>query len=289
MHFPRYWSKGKAQVPGPGRKLIQAECWGWSDQSLADAQRVGQENAQRVAVLLADEERSPGRYGYGSRPVREEVLEEFRDGDHQLFAAMTRNSYGSLVLNAARAGFIDVDLPAVSSGQGLLSALGRLFGRAPKAPPQAPEDASIDRANEWVRAHPDWGFRVYRTFAGLRLLATHAPMAPAAKETAHVMQSLGADPLYIKLCENQESFRARLSPKPWRCGLDKPPVRYPYEDDRARAEFAKWERRYTDKTRDFATCKFITALGNNHVHEEIVPVIHIHDKHSRCEEALPLR
>jgi len=46
------------------------------------------------------------------------------------------------------------------------------------------------------------------------------PIAPADQ----VFDTLGADPPYRRLCRTQKCFLARLTPKPWRCGVAKPPV-----------------------------------------------------------------
>ncbi len=75
----------------------------------------------------------------------------------------------------------------------------------------------IAKAELWTRNHSDWGWRIYRTRAGLRLLATHALFDPETAAADGVFDALGADPLYRQLCKTQKCFRARLTPKYWRC------------------------------------------------------------------------
>ena len=81
------------------------------------------------------------------------------------------------------------------------------------------QDSAIAKVENWTRNNPDWGWRIYRTRAGLRLLATHALFDPEAAASDGVFDALGADPLYRQLCKTQKCYRARLTPKPWRCGI----------------------------------------------------------------------
>ncbi len=58
--------------------------------------------------------------------------------------------------------------------------------------------------------------RLYGTYAGWRVIIT-APTYPAGSgESWELMRTLGADPRYMKLCDEQKCYRARLTPKPWR-------------------------------------------------------------------------
>ena len=66
---------------------------------------------------------------------------------------------------------------------------------------------------------PGWGVRVYKTCAGYRGLVTHATFDPTADATLDLMRQFRCDPQYVTLCKRQESFRARLTPKGWRCKL----------------------------------------------------------------------
>jgi hypothetical protein len=239
---------------------------------------------------LADQVRALGwpkaRYGYADRPLREEVVGEFKGDGGEVVAVVTRNSYGCLVLNTARVMFVDIDLPEQKSGGGLLK---KLFGKAEPPPAEHPQQAqAIAQAEAWVRAHPGWGWRVYRTRAGLRLLATHAMFDADAAETETAFEYLGVDPLYRRLCKSQKCFRARLSPKPWRCGVWAPRGRWPWPDEKAAARFKKWEARYLDASRDKATCALIATQGDQTVHAAIQPLVTLHDEATRASSNLPL-
>src|SRR5262245_35595973 len=102
MKFYKYWAQGSATVADVHPWNIRA--FGGSDVSMEEALRHGNERAARAAAALVNGQ-SPGSYDYDERPLREEIIEEIRDGQ-ELVAIITRNSYGSLVLNTSRAMFV---------------------------------------------------------------------------------------------------------------------------------------------------------------------------------------
>ena len=228
-----------------------------------------------------------GRYGYPDRPMREEVLRAFRDADGKLKAAVSRNSYGCLVLNTAAALFVDIDSPESKES----SFLAGLFGfRRPdkKGKPETFEVTVRDAIRRWLNGHKEWGWRAYQTRAGIRLLATHQPVTPEDPATRDAFQHFGADPLYQKLCANQKCFRARLTPKPWRCGVDKPRIRWPWRDAAAEAAFHNWERSYQAAAAKHATCRLLGQFGNPTVHAELHELVEFHDQATRITTVLPL-
>jgi hypothetical protein len=98
---------------------------------------------------------------------------------------------------------------------------------APLAP-DSPEAAARGRIQVFLKMNFDWSFRLYRTPAGLRLMATHAPLLPQDPAVAQALQALGSDPIYTAMCLKQQCFRARLTAKPWRIGVHthmRPPPR----------------------------------------------------------------
>jgi hypothetical protein len=280
MHFPRYWTIAR-------RKRVSA--WGWSDESPDHAARHAAERLQRVLDWLA--RGGPPvlqrRYGYAERPMREEVLREFRAQDGSLRAAVTRNSYGCLVLNTARLMFVDVDAPeAGESGW-----LAGLFGYRKPNPARDPEaflDAFNARLRDWVSRWPRWGWRVYQTRAGLRLLATHEALGPDHAMTRTAFEVFEADPRYRQLCTAQQCFRARLTPKPWRCGRDSPRARWPWANEKAEAGFRRWEAKYRAAAEDYATCKLLGQQGHQVICGELDDLVRFHDDATRADSGLPL-
>src|SRR5262249_7835846 len=141
--------------------------------------------------------------------------------------------------------FIDVDLPAAPTQRQpsqrpaqptsiFAWLMEKIFGgssiaESPDAPDTSAAIAAHAKRQDWLARHRDWGMRVYQTRSGLRYLVTHAPFDPGDADTEAAMQFLGCDPNYMILCRAQKSFRARLTPKPWRCGVRKPPGRFPWQ------------------------------------------------------------
>lgn len=286
MRLFRYWSRAEAEVRRPDGSRWPVCCWRGSDVSADEADAQAQAAARDAAARLTRGQDADRRYPYGDRPLREEVLRQIRDADGVLTAAVTRNAYGAEVLNAASALFIDVDLPPPRTG----SWLKRLFTRPPPpaGPDPAAEAAALAKLTAWVSGHAGWSLRVYRTAAGLRALATHAPADPSSDAVQATLTALDCDPRYIRLCRVQGCFRARLTPKPWRCGVGKPPGAWPWADAAAESAFRRWEQRYRAACAGRATCARIATLGSELVHPDLVPLVELHDQATGAASALPL-
>jgi hypothetical protein len=170
------------------------------------------------------------RYAYGCVSLREEVMDKLCDGDGKMIAVITRNLYGSLVRNAERVMFVDIDFPPVGTGEATRCFFARLLGRKRKSPEAEREAKARSDVEQFMAASPQWNARLYRTFAGLRVIVAHDIFDPKSGTTLHLLRQLGCDPLYVRLCEAQECFRARLTPKPWRCGHRANIFRCPLED-----------------------------------------------------------
>jgi len=220
----------------------------------------------------------PDRYSYGERPIREERLEEFNAPDGSPVFVITRNGYGCLVINAARAMFIDVDLPEGNQSSGLIG----MFRKAPD-----PAEAVLASVRAGLSALAPHSFRIYRTAAGLRILALDREYDPQGDEAMTIMSSIGADPAYMQLCKVQTSFRARLTPKPWRCEINKPPFSFPRLAG-AQQQFLNWVARYDKASQPYATCRFVEQLGRTATAPSVAPVLALHDKLTRVESDLPL-
>jgi hypothetical protein len=258
MNFPKYWARGQSG---------SFSVWRWSDVSIEEAKVSAQAAAEKLAAKFEADQLPDERYGYGNRPLREPVLREMRD------AAITRNSYGCQVLNSAVALFVDVDLP--EKKQGLFSSL---FGKKADDPTKAP----LTKAAAWAKAHPGWNWRIYRTKGGVRLLATQALFDPADPVCEQVFAAMGADPLYRKLCQTQKCFRARLTPKPWRCGIGHPPARWPFADAGEEQAFGNWEKKYHAACQAKATCRLLDR-GSGSIHEQLRETVQLHDEMTRAE------
>ena len=287
MRFPRYWAKGGVDLPDASGQDCRFESWGWSDESPQDAERVGRERAGKVAQSVLQGQ-PPDHYLYSDRPVREEILEEIRDADGAVSTVITRNSYGCRVLNCSHVMFVDIDEPETRDSGSILQALAGLFGKSKASPAGDWQAEAVARAEELCRADARIRARVYRTRAGLRILMSHGPADPASAATHDVMASLGSDPLYVRLCRAQESFRARLTPKPWRCGVLSPTIRFPWPDPEAKAAFREWEESYRAAAEPYATCRYLQTLGNDQIHPVVSPVVELHDRLTKSASSAQL-
>jgi len=264
MRVYRYWARH--EEPDPDWPVAS---WGASERSAADARADAARRARELVERLRAGLTAPrGGYAYGNQPMREEVLQEIGDPASP-DAIITRNAYGALVLNTARVLFADVDLPP----QGLVAWVRSLFGMGDDKAAQA----IIERI-ESVAAADGLGLRLYRTCAGFRCLVTSRPFDPAVAETAELLVRLGSDPLYIRLCNTQECFRARLTPKPWRCGVPAPSVRFPFSSPEAERTFGIWLARYERRAVSRATCALVATMGVPTVHRDAEPIVRIHDE-----------
>ncbi len=274
MNFPTFWAKGERHG------FI---CWRWSERSLDEAKSLAVQAAQKLADRFAAGDVPPKHGGYyPDRPLREQVLSEIKNASGGRAAVVTRNSYGCHVLNTARVMFVDVDLPEPKPA-GLFK---RLFGGA--AAPVVTQDEVVAKVENWTRDNPGAGWRIYRTRAGLRLLATHDVFDPETAASDSVFDALGADPLYRRLCKTQKCYRARLTPKPWRCGLRRKPERWPWPDARAEKSFQRWEAQYQSCSFNWATCELVQTVGTREIHPEVQLILGLHDQKTRVDSKLAL-
>ncbi len=271
MRAPKYWQKERATESIGGKTYALAR-WGWSD---AGEEQARQRAAERLAATIEALRRGDRRdlsYDYHADPLREQLLEVVGVRESAR-ALITRNGYGARVLNTAHVFFADVDVPA---GGGFL----RFFRR------RSPKDTAIARVEEWVSRNPWAGFRVYETPAGLRLLATDKVRDPESSESDALLEALDSDALYRRLCRAQRCYRARLTAKPWRIGLDRNPVRFP--EERTRDEHERWCKRYDPAAADYAACRFLKQIGTDARSPEIEEIVTLHDTHSGARGPKPL-
>lgn len=274
MKFYSHWAKAAetVDIDGDAWKL---ERYGWSNESREAAFAKAKELLQQTANIFRGGN-SPGTYLYSDRPVREEIIQEL-PGTEGPAAVITRNGYGSLVLNTANVLFADIDKPkSQKSGGGLGRLLGSLFGKKPAEPLEEPIDPIVARVQQFIR-ESDLGARLYRTAAGYRCLITSHVYEPLSDETGSILAALGSDPLYIKLCTVQECFRARLSPKPWRCGVGNPPVRFPWDDEEKKNAMREWEQGYNVAIEPYGVCELVDMFGNSEIHSQVAPLVKLHD------------
>jgi hypothetical protein len=247
---------------------------GWSNSSLADAERMAREHlATHRARLIEGDERRAGGYPYSDgRPLQEEIVQRLDAADGSLLALVTRNAYGALVLNCERVLFVDLDFESFVPEHSFWS---RLFGKN-----VSNESAALAHAERVAERMPNWGFRIYRTKAGLRVILDTLMVDARDPFWIELLESFRSDPMYVKLCQSQQSFRARITPKPWRCGIPRPALRFPYTSEHECALVLQWQHAYEQASAEYATCRLLKTVGPRSKLTNIDKVIALHDRFS---------
>ncbi|MGD1915904.1 MAG: hypothetical protein ACFCBV_06940 [Phycisphaerales bacterium] len=280
MRVARFWARAEAENDGWSQGA-----WGASDASMDEARSLAEGMAQKwAAEASAAHDNHCREYEYGRRAMPEPIVQDIHDQAGNRIAAVTINRYGARVLNTANLAFIDVDLEPQQREPGFL---GKLFGKRPQASDGSQE--AIDRLCDWVGQSEHHAARVYRTAAGLRYLLVSPAMQPTSDQTRDLKARLGAAPLYARLCHAQRSFRARLSPKPWRLGIRGTPKLTFEKLDNASDEISTWLRNYEDASRNHAVCELIDEIGTTRPpDDDTARLITIHDEMSGVGTNLPL-
>ncbi|MGJ9529760.1 hypothetical protein [Actinotignum sp. GS-2025a] len=153
---------------------------------------------------------------------------------------------------------------------------------------------AFDRIEHFARLNAAWPIFVYRTFKGFRVIVAVEGIAADSGEAQMILNQLGSDPLYMRLCKVYESYRARLTAKPWRVGMAAPSVRWPeYDassalcDPVARENMQRWLTQYDDARAGHATTRFLAAFGPAPT-GRAAQVVELHARVTGAESGLPL-
>lgn len=319
MIVPDHWAEARRQHRTMGRQ-VTVRRFGWSETSEADAQAMAERRADEALQQIlsgqpaARRERRVAYNGAEGVPIREEVLA--RHGE----TVITRNGYGARCLNSPSALFADIDFTDAPRGRHILAliafmtavsvAVGLQFGgrygvllwvlsllfsstvvaaahRLAVLARGGHEAVARQRIERFLAGHPSWNLRLYRTPAGLRLLATHAPFEARSAAVEDFFQAIGTDPLYARMCRHQQCFRARLTAKPWRIGIGghlrpRPGV-WPVQPAH-RPLRQQWIADYEQAAAAFAACRFLASMGSGIVHPSLREVMALHDDATRAHE-----
>lgn len=313
MIVPYYWSQSKVKKVVNGQQFTVMR-FGWSDESEEAAKQLADSRLAEAIQTLESEgdvrriDRKVSYNGSEGVPIREEVIEKIED------IVISRNAYGALCLNTPDVLFADIDfdqeaafstivisgilvllmsiLTAVITGYvwtfilGLFlsllfaSPLATLFFNLKLKLTGGVEKSRLQAIEKTSAAYPTLHMRVYRTPNGFRVLIMNDTFSPTSEETVQLLKSLNSDSVYIQMCKNQKCFRARISPKPWRIGVErlKPrPGIWPIKPEKL-AERERWVRSYEHRSRNIASCHFVMSLGSDDVHQKAERVQQIHDE-----------
>ncbi len=250
MKIFKIWTseKGKIVIDGEEKEIT---CYGGSNTSIEEARLRAKEKIERLQRKINGDKRVLADYEV---EIREEILQVVDDK-----SIITRNRYGAQVLNAENLMFLDIDKPKSS-----------LTGLFKKRDPQQ-DKAKIFEAVRKMAASPKYnafGFRIYETFQGARVIVLGREFSTRDRETIAMMNEFNCDALYVSICKKQVCFRARLTPKPYRIQMKAYKVQYPKDGDDS--EFQKWLQEYEYQSRNYSVCKFIEQVGANHAATETV-------------------
>jgi len=252
-------------------------------------------------------------------PIREQIVA--RHGK----TVITRNCYGALCLNTPEVMFVDIDFERQASGW-LAAVVSLVTGgavvfaaialwRMPLAAALISgvawavvlrlawawthhklvltrttlEQRARQRVIDFLQKRPDWRVRLYRTPAGFRLLVMHRLFDPHDAAVEECFAALKADPMYAKMCHMQRCFRARVSPKPWRIGLEARILPYAAWDARYAGlpQRLAWIEHYERAAQGYCACRFVEELGQGNCADATEAVRLLHDDMCRVDESLP--
>ncbi len=241
-------------VASDGRRVYRSGT-GLSFVSTQDAEATAIAGAQRnLAAALAGTSPELDAYLYSVTRALEPLIDTLHSAGGEELARITLNSYAAVVMNARSMLFADID--------------------------RVVEDGRLESV---VAAHPDLAFRVYRTPAGARYLCVSRRFDPRSAETAALLNELGSDPKYVLLCRVQNTFRARLTPKPWRAGHR--PMDLVGRRDIKRGDLERFLR----KLEKYAAAHYERTVGSAGLTlPELVPLIDYHDLWCQAASGHPL-
>ena len=166
-----------------------------------------------------------------------------------------------------------------------------------------------------IASHPNESFRLYQTPAGFRIIATHDIVSPSNSVVEEWFEYFHADTNYVRLCQIQHCFRARLTAKPWRMNevednnlaKDIPAKNFWFADDsntddtdsqhrKALAARQQWIADYDQYAKSYRACRYIESITGREVanisastaQATIDEFIQWHDKACQVDKELPL-
>ena len=269
MKFAKFWVDQKVKVDKGIFGTDTMSVWGASNENIEDAVASANKRAERLKDITSHGFDDIADYEYWNGFLREEVVDEIVDSAGAVVAVITRNNYGASVINSETVLFGDIDVRLPTMIDRFLS----LFGK-----PIKDKAFYLKSIKAFHNQNPDFAFRVYETFAGLRLVVTNKTLSHDSKEAQRIFRGLEIDPLYVRLCHAQTCFRARLTPKPWRIGLPRPSSRFPRDNNKDLNEFSDWLKKYRQQSQNYSVVKLIENIGKHRLHDDVARVLDFHDK-----------
>jgi hypothetical protein len=254
MKLYKYWITEKQRILIDGVEQ-EITCYGGSNLSTDEARGKAREKVERIQRKIAGEKHLFDEY---EAEIREEILQIIDN-----HSAITRNRYGAQVLNAEHLMILDIDKPK--------SSFGDMFKKKDSASDKARIFDGV-RKLATISKYKDYGYRIYETYQGARVIVLGKEFDPRNGETKKMMDEFNCDPLYTRLCVKQGCYRARLTPKPYRMNMSPYKVKFPRQEQDQ--EFQQWLTNYESVSRNFSVCQLIEQIGTGYSLNES---IRLHD------------
>jgi len=264
MKLYTHWVKLEAKIK-IGNREQNTLVYGASNQSPEEAQQKATAKLKWIQEKILGTATTDETYEVA---IREEIVH--RLDEHNV---ITRNRYGSLVLNSEKMLILDIDQAPTSFWNLIRGQVGKKWHK-PKI---------LNLINKKIKNYPHLSFRVYETPKGYRAIVTGKDFLGAGTEAQNIMKDFNVDDLYSLLCGKQNCFRARLSPKPHRIKLPSPKLLFPRSPSEENT-FKLWLKNYEEKAERYSSCRFVFAAGNSIKN----PAIEYHDRMSKATSSLPM-
>lgn len=332
MLVPKYWAESTHRGPLPRRrKAIHRYGWSDASQEAAQAhaeQRVRDaiERLENPEIKVPWQE-GQSRYGDEVRPICEEIIERrdpdvvtrnsygalclntpdvlFADVDCHLPAPpwtppplpiLIMTTIIILVLSALGAPLYVITLVAFLPLLVVAISLSAIVRRKSlrhrhEVAVVAIRTGLLSSLREKLSTLPG-RFRLYETPNGFRIAAEHALFDPTGEEAKHLFDQLGTDRHFVLLCHLQRCFRARVTAKPWRCGVTSLGryQRVDWAGVRGQSESKRqaWLENYEKASKGYAACRLIGRYGQFTADPRAKAVLDWHDELARANSQLPL-
>ena len=172
-----------------------------------------------------------------------------------------------------------------------------------------------DLIKKRIANHPTESFRLYQTPAGFRIIATHDVVLPSDRLVAEWFAYFHADTNYVRLCQVQQCFRARLTAKPWRLSVvennklakDIPAKDFWFGSDNTDVDNSieqrqdelkarkQWVADYDKYAKNYRACHYVEGFSgketvdrNTAATQAIDAFIEWHDRACRVNKVLPM-
>ncbi|WP_198330112.1 hypothetical protein [Psychrobacter cibarius] len=162
--------------------------------------------------------------------------------------------------------------------------------------------------------HPTECFRLYQTPAGFRIIATHDVVSPSDNVVEDWFAYFHADTNYVRLCQVQQCFRARITAKPWRMSevennklakdIPAKDFWFDFEDTEVERSIEQrqdalkarkqWLADYDKYAKNYRACHYVESMAgkeaanNSKVQASIDDFVQWHDRACQVDKALPM-